>query len=269
MSAQPRRPAPAPARLCRSGRTPSPHSSLRPAKSFGAASPRSPGDPSRTRELRRSWGILSISLAALLLALSAPPPAAAAHYSPGEKVQFTGIASDSQGQPLANVRVVLEVSRSYFSLRDLRRAEKDSRRVAAATNGKGEYALEWPWDGYFNHFELLVGVPVRKGKGKEEELKVLEQTDVSDRVLAGSPVVSALMVKNRQFVDKLREFVASVRSGDERKTYEEMGTPDEVKRVNYPTSQEASWWYFEAGLVYRFRDGRLEQVTHFDPVSRP
>jgi acyl-coenzyme A synthetase/AMP-(fatty) acid ligase len=67
--------------------------------------------------------------------------------------------------------------------------------------------------------------------------------------------------------DVLREFVASVHSDDERKVYDEMGRPDKVERVQYPERTEVSWWYFDAGRVYRFRDGRLEQVVPFEPVK--
>jgi hypothetical protein len=45
-----------------------------------------------------------------------------------------------------------------------------------------------------------------------------------------------------------------------------MGKPDRIRNVQYPRHLESSWWYFESGRVYRFRDGRLEQVVPFDPV---
>ena len=67
------------------------------------------------------------------------------------------------------------------------------------------------------------------------------------------------------------EFVASVQSADEHRTYEEMGLHDDVKRVNYagrPQESEVSWWYFGAGKVYRFHNGRIEQVDRFTPVQR-
>jgi hypothetical protein len=181
-------------------------------------------------------------------------------------VQITGIVSDPQGQPLANVRVVLEASRSYFSIRQLRRTQADDvRRVSTTTNAQGEYTLEWPWDSYFNHFELAAGVPVRKGRA--DSLEELERTDVTRRVMAGSPVVTSVVVQNAEHFRRLREFLASVKSDDERKVYDDMGRPDKVERVQYPGSQEVSWWYFDAGRVYRFRDGRLQQVVPFDPVK--
>jgi hypothetical protein len=207
---------------------------------------------------------LVLALAPLLAA-----PAHAAHYQNGDHVQFTGLLTDTAGKPMPGVRVVMEAARSYISLRELRRAEKDMRRVSALTNAQGEFTIEWVWDGYFNRFELLAGVDVRRGK--EESFEVLEREDVSQRVQAGSPVVSAIVVHNRAFVDRLHDFVASIQGPDEHRTYDEMGTPDDVKRVNYtgkPQEDEVSWWYFDAGKVYRFRNGQLAQVDRFDPVQR-
>jgi hypothetical protein len=82
-------------------------------------------------------------------------------------------------------------------------------------------------------------------------------------------VVASLVVqnKNAQFVTKLRELLASIKSDDERRVYDEMGKPDKVERVVYPGRTEVSWWYFDAGRVYRFQDGRLEQVVPFEPVK--
>jgi len=192
-------------------------------------------------------------------------PAAAARYAQGERVQITGVVADAQGQPLPEVRVSFEATRTYFSVRELRRtADKEVRRVTATTNAAGEYTLVWPWDSYFNHFEVVTGVPVRTRSG--ERLEELARQDVTRRVLAGSPVVVAVTVENRRFLDAFRQFVASLKTEDQRKVYQEMGKPDRIRNVQYPGHLESSWWYFESGRVYRFRDGRLEQVVPFDPV---
>src|SRR4029453_10011297 len=82
-----------------------------------------------------------------LLAAGAFAPAAAARYAQGERVQITGIVADAQGQPLPEVRVTFEATRTYFSIRELRRtADKEIRRVSATTNASGEYTVVWPWD---------------------------------------------------------------------------------------------------------------------------
>jgi len=218
----------------------------------------------------RSTTLRRLMLAPLLLLLVSPAvsPVFAARYDQGERVQVTGIVTGRDGRPLQGIRVSLEASRSYFSLRQLRKtAADDVRRVSALTNATGEYTLEWPWDSYFNHFELVSGVPVRKGR--QDRMEELAREDVTKRLLAGSPVVVSPVIENTKFLDSLNQFLAMVRSADEQRTYEEMGKPDRVKRLQYPDHVEDSWWYFESGRVYRFRDGRLEQVVPFTPVPAP
>ena len=200
-----------------------------------------------------------------LLVAGSLTTAAAARYDQGQRIQVTGVVTDSQGQPINNVRVVLEVSRTYFSMRELRRtADKDVRRVSATTDARGNYTVEWPWDSYFNHFELVAGVPVHTKTG--ETVQELARQDVTRRVDAGTPAVIGVTIENRQFLDNLRQFLASIQTDDQRKIYQEMGKPDRIRNVQYPSHLESSWWYFESGRVYRFRDGRLEQITPFDPV---
>lgn len=207
----------------------------------------------------RPWLLLAAALSGVA------SPALGARYEPGERIQVTGIVSDREGNPLEGLRVSLEVSRTYFSVRQLRRAQaEDVRRVSAVTNAKGEYTLDWAWDSYFNHFEVVAGTPVRRGK--EQRIEELAREDVSKRLLAGSPVVVSPVVENTRFLDSLRQFLAMVRSADERRIYDEMGRPDKVQRFEYPDHLEVSWWYFESGRVYRFRDGHLEQVVPFTPV---
>ncbi len=209
--------------------------------------------------------LLSLWLLGLFVA-GAFAPAAAARYAQGERVQITGIVADAQGQPLPEVRVTFEATRTYFSMRQLRRtSDQEVRRVSATTSAAGEYTLVWPWDSYFNHFELVAGVPVRIKAGAER-LEELARQDVTRRVTAGSPAVVAVTVENRKFLDAFRQFLTSIQTEDQRKVYQEMGKPDRIRNVQYPGYLESSWWYFESGRVYRFRDGRLEQVVPFDPV---
>jgi hypothetical protein len=214
---------------------------------------------------RNSFQPALLWLLGLLVAGSLTTVAAAVRYDQGQRIQVTGVVTDSQGQPINNLRVVLEVSRNYFSMRELRRtAGKDVRRVSATTDARGNYTVEWPWDSYFNHFELVAGIPVRTKTG--ETVQELARQDVTRQVDAGTPAVIGVTVENRQFLDNVRQFLASIQTDDQRKIYQEMGKPDRIRNVQYPSHLESSWWYFESGRVYRFRDGRLEQITPFDPV---
>ena len=214
---------------------------------------------------RHSFQPALLWLLGLLVAGSLTTAAAAVRYDQGQRIQVTGVVTDSQGQPINNLRVVLEVSRNYFSMRELRRtAGKDVRRVSAITDARGNYTVEWPWDSYFNHFELVAGIPVRTKTG--ETVQELARQDVTRRVDEGTPAVVGITVENRQFLDNVRQFLASIKTDDQRKIYQEMGKPDRIRNVQYPSHLESSWWYFESGRVYRFRDGRLEQITPFDPV---
>lgn len=209
----------------------------------------------------RLLALSALAGAALVLATL---PAAAARYARGETIEVTGLVTGPDGAPMRDLRVVLELKRQTFDIRSFQRTVKDTRRVAGATDAQGQFTLAFPWDSYYNRVELAVGVPVRKPGG--ERVEVLERVDLTPRLDKGSPVVASVVVENAAFVRKLREFVAQVQSPDEQRIYAEMGKPDEVKVVEYPDRREASWWFFESGKVYRFRDGQLTQITPFDPV---
>jgi hypothetical protein len=206
-----------------------------------------------------------LALAFALAAAFPGVPAAAAPYAQGQRVRITGVVTDAKGTPLPAVRVTLVAARSFFNLRQLKSSDKDLRQVAALTGPKGEYAIEWPWDNYYNRFEVQVGLPVREGR--EERTEVLARQDVTQALSKGTPVVPALVVENAALIDKIRRFLESLKSDDERRVYQEMGNPDEVKKVQYPDHEDASWWYFESGAMYRFESGRLAQVVHFTPVK--
>lgn len=210
-----------------------------------------------------------LTLAAVLaFSLLTPAPEAAAigrsAYEDGQRIQLTGLVTDPAGLPISNVHVVLEASRSVFSLRQLGRAKKDLTRLTGLTNERGEYTLEWPWNGFYNTFELVVGVPIRREGG--EKLRVLERLDITRRIDKGSPVVISLVVEDARFVKNLRQFLATIDTDDERRVHREMGEPGRVQEVNEGGSQLVSWWYFESGKVYRFRNGRLQNIEPFTPV---
>ena len=235
--------------------------------------------PAATRSRRHTRSRLPVSillpasalagLLVLAMVLAAALPADAAwgrsRYEQGERIRLTGLVTDPSGRPIPNLHVVLEASRSHFSLRSFGKAKKDLTRLSGLTNERGEYLLEWPWNDYYNTFELVVGVPIRKPKG--ERLRILERIDLTREIEKGSPVVNAVVVSDISFVNNLRQFLATIDTEDERKVHRQMGEPDRVQQVNHGDSQEVAWWYFESGQVYRFRDGRLDRVEPFDPVK--
>lgn len=227
--------------------------------------PESRPDPARivgyTLRMPRHARVALALLAVLLLGASAE----AKPYRDGEKIRLTGLVTDAAGRPLPQVHVVLEASRSFFNVRRLGRDSKDPQRVIGLTNERGEYVLEWSWSDYYNAFELLVGVPIRKADG--ERLKVLERLDIRRKIGRGSPVVTAVVVQNASFIDNLRAFLATVQSEDQRRIHLEAGEPDKVDRVEYGDRVEVAWWYFAAGRVYRFTDGRLAKVDSFAPIE--
>jgi hypothetical protein len=206
------------------------------------------------------------AVAGLLLALIASHPAAArSPYAQGEEILFTGIVTNAEGLPISGLQVALEASRAAFNFRRLSRVRENARRLATVTDESGEFTLPWPWDDYYNRFDLIVAVPVRTTEG--EELVELQRVDLSRRTMQGSPVVSAVQLADTELVESRREFLAALDSTDEKKVYEQAGLPERLDRVQLPTHEEVTWWYFRHGRAYRFHDGRLHQVIPFDPVE--
>jgi hypothetical protein len=107
---------------------------------------------------------------------------------------------------------------------------------------------------------------VRVEAAGREVASELARLDVGDRLRGESPVTAALTVERSGYVDRLRTFVGSISSDDERRVFAELGVPESVDRVESPSSVEAAWWYFEAGRVARFRDGALVETQTFDPI---
>ncbi len=204
----------------------------------------------------------------MLFSLLAPPPVAQAagrRYEEGDRIRLTGLVTEPGGLPISGLYVVLEVSRSGFSLRHFKRQRKEIQRLTGLTNDRGEFDLEWPWNSYFNDFQLVISIPVRDLKG--EHMRELERIDINQKIRQGSPVVSSIVVREAAFVASLRQFLASIASEDQRRTHQEVGEPDKVERLDFPDHSEVAWWYFEAGKVYRFRDDKLERIEPFDPVT--
>jgi hypothetical protein len=207
--------------------------------------------------------LAAFAAAAALALFAALAPVAQARLSRGDRIQVRGIVTDPEGRPLDDVRVVFEASRAVFSLREFRPVLRDTARVAAVTDATGSYALSWPWDGFYNHYELVVGVPVRTPDG--EELQVLERKEITRRLGRDAEVAVPVVVEHADFIRSLRRFLETVDSADEQRVHRELGRPDRIEI----SGEAQSWWYFERGRRYDFRAGRLTEVKTFDPVREP
>lgn len=186
-------------------------------------------------------------------------------YPEGEFIEIVGAVIDTEGMPIADLTVTLEGSRKAFSVTKMKSTERDRTRISTKTDSAGQFSLRWRWVDYYNHFELLVGVA--EGAGDDAELEVFERVDISKQIRGGSPVVTNVTVAERRGVDTLQDFSASIETDDERRIFAEMGNPDRVQRTVSGDHEEVSWWYFQSGKAYRFKDGVLDQVVHFEPIE--
>jgi hypothetical protein len=186
-------------------------------------------------------------------------------YDAGQMVMVQGAVRDGQGRPLPDLRVTLEASRTGFAVYPWGNRKREVATGSAQTTPQGEFGLQFPWNARFNHFELVVAVPVATSAG--ETLQELWRNDITRRVQQGSPVAVPVALEDTAFLDTLRTFLASLKTDEERRTYRETGKPDRVDRTSFPDHVETAWWYFRAGKVFRFRDGHLEKVEEFAPVE--
>ena len=214
---------------------------------------------------RLHTALAAVCLAALALPAQAIPPFNRSPYDPGQAVTVQGVVSDARGRPLPDLRVTLEASRSGFSIYPIGKRKREVATGSALTTAQGEYGLQFPWNRRFNHFELIVAVPVATAQG--EDLHELYRSDITRRVRQGSPVAVPVALQDTAFLDTLRQFLGSLRTDEERRTYHQVGRPDRVDRTTQGDRVETAWWYFRTGKVYRFRDGRLEKVEDFSPVQ--
>lgn len=197
---------------------------------------------------------------------SAPSPEGSRPPENGDRVWVAGQVTDARGAPVVGIPVVFEAFRSSFNLRRFERREKDFRRVETVTDERGRYRLEWLWDDYFNRFR--VGVAVHHAPGEEPRFLEHEDTGLGRRLEASGSAIVPLVIENVELLDAIRRFEATLESDDQRRIYRQLGYPDEVQTVELSSGREATWWYFRRGEVYRFADGRLQDVEKFEPVER-
>ena len=210
-------------------------------------------------------GRSSIALMALMVLLVVPSSAALRGREKGVEVVVTGTVTDAAGLPVEGLEIRLTGVRRKLDLRRWQRTERHPRTVSSTTNDSGLYEIRWSWHPYYNHFRLEAGVAVGQ-PGGGNDFHALHRRDLTKRLRGSGPVVVPIEIEDRRFFDDFQRFLAEVTSEDERRVYQEAGKPDKVRRAESSNSVETSWWYFEMGKVYRFRNGTLTTVDEFEPV---
>lgn len=223
--------------------------------------------PAHPRRPATSHGARHLLVSALALTLAAAP--AAAQRPAGEHIEIRGTVTDAQGRALPQITVVFEALREGLSLQSVRELRMDKGRTderRAVTDPRGIYTLDWPWDPFFNRFEIRVELPVRGPDG--ERMEVLARRALPALRDAESPVIANLTVERAELISQLQDFLAHLDTPSEREIYQRLGKPDRVERVVYEGSErvDASWWYFSVGKVFYFRSGELIDERNFQPV---
>jgi hypothetical protein len=215
--------------------------------------------------IEQAVNLAKAALLVVLVLLTAPTGAGAGPYIEGDFIEITGTVTDGAGTPIPDVHVAFRAAKKSFSVYRFGQTTKDEVSDRTKTDRGGQFKFRWRWVEYYNRYEILVGIPRRSAAG--DSFEILSQLDISRRIRKGSPVVVALTVEEGEFLDGLRAFLASIDTEDERRIYDEMGNPDRVQTIEHSDYDEISWWYFGVGETYRFHDGVLQQVVHFDPVT--
>ncbi|MBZ0112508.1 MAG: hypothetical protein K8J08_08615 [Thermoanaerobaculia bacterium] len=211
------------------------------------------------------WGcLLGLGLAPAVLGEVRNPFTAKFPFATGERVEVDGILTDAVGKPLADVEIVLEMAKMRISLRPPGREKANIARGATASDGDGNFALQWDWIPGFDRFEIIAAVTVPEPTGKH--LQVLQRLDITDRVRQGTPISVPFVVEDTTFLDSVRTFQSHLDSPDEHRVYEGMGRPDRIDSDDEVGRNETTWWYFALGKAYRFDRGRLVKVEDFEPV---
>ena len=200
--------------------------------------------------------------AALLLALLAVPAVEArpAHRQ-GDTVPIAGHVLDKDGKPLAGVAIVLEVSRTAFSLRSLQQESGSVLRLPSKTDANGYFRFDWTWQRHYNVFQLTVGLEVQYGD--RPGFEVVHRHDLSAAIAETAPSDLKLTVTETGYLNWLHKLLAGQATEGELKLYRENGRPG---RIDDYGDGKSAWWYFEAGKVYRLASGVLEQVQDFTPI---
>jgi hypothetical protein len=211
---------------------------------------------------------LATTLAVLAVAAAQlAAPAEAKKRPEGAEIVVAGTVTDTAGRAVVGVTVELRGTHRAFSSRDFRIKRRGLRVAKTQTDAAGNFEIHWLWHPYYNRFELVATIPNGPPESSDELLE-LGRMDLSKRMHQGDSVVATLQIEDASPVDSLREFLAVVDTDDERQVYQEMGKPDKVRHTRLPTHVETSWWYFEQGKVYRFRNGERDSLERFEPIPQ-
>lgn len=200
----------------------------------------------------------------VLMALTSAATVAAKPHRTGEIVPIRGTVIDGEGRPLAGVEVVLEARREQLRLKSFRREAGPPLRVIATTDAEGAFEIRWTWDRHHNHFELIVA-HTQRDTGTVESFA---RQDITAQLEGGEAVTTSIAVPEGSVLRWLRRYQGPTTDA-ERTVHSELGRPDRVDIALKDDGDELSWWYFEDGKVYRFKDGALLDVTRFEPVRPP
>lgn len=197
--------------------------------------------------------------------LPAQPAALGQTNQGAEVVRIGGVVTDAAGRVLSDLQVLLEASHRGFDIRKLGRVNRGLTRRSARTDANGRFTLSWYRNEYFNHFELLIGMTVRVPDG--DQFYTLERMPLPGLLTAGDSLAVDVTVADTAFLTRYRNFVAGLDGADELDVYRRMGIPGKIDRVQLATHEETTWWYFEAGRVYRFKEDALIDIDTFEPVA--
>ncbi len=236
-----------------------------------------------TLKTPRGGGVVLLATALFFFGLAG---AEASLYRDGEKIEVRGVVTDSEGMPIPDLTVNLEIARYAFDWKKFRKTRHDVSKATTTTDLQGVYAFEWTWYDYYNDFQLIVGLMVRDPDFNQDVFQTVHRENIARRVDQGSPVVVDMVVSQSPFLDPQSVVTQAVESEplesdpvdtadtpqefgseDEKRIHDEMGRPDKVQTLEYPDYDEVTWWYFEQGKAYRFREGELQQVVRFEPVT--
>ncbi len=211
-----------------------------------------------------------LRLLAVAAIFAAVPVQARAPYAEGEEIEITGTVTDAAGRPVPGATVLLEAWRVEWSFRAINLTDRGRTAVEGVTrrtetDAAGRFSLDWPWHDYYNRFELAAGFTA--GATGAERFRELARVDLRPRITEGTPVVANLSIAEAAAASAADRFADALTTADERRVYDQLGSPERIATFDRPEVQEVTWWYFRLGKAYRFEDGRLVQVVPFDPVE--